>query len=250
MATEQNQDKEQAMQNDLEMLLKLQVIDYDLGELERSKEYLPDMMESLRKEIDDAQSLYNRTETELTELKVLQKNLELELSSKQVDLKRLQDQMMAIKTNKEYDALVSQIDNVKGAINEAETKLLDAIEKLEKLQVDIVEYRNKSLESGERNSKELLILQEKMDSVGTKIQIKESERNNISIRIPKRTLSIYDRVRKNRGGSVVVSVKKRACGACYKALPPHRIQELKRCDQLIICDNCGRMLIWQEGESE
>ena len=35
------------MNSDLELLLKLQVIDYDIGELERSKEYLPDMMENL-----------------------------------------------------------------------------------------------------------------------------------------------------------------------------------------------------------
>jgi predicted nucleic acid-binding Zn-ribbon protein len=250
MANDDNKDKGQTMQNDLEMLLKLQVIDYDLGELERSKEYLPDMMENLRKEIEDAKLHYERTEQELTDLKVTQKNLELDLSSKQSDLKRLQEQMMAIKTNKEYDALVAQIDSVKNGINENETSLLETIERIEKLQVDVVEFQKRFQEYGERNNRELQILQEKMDSVGTKIQIKESERNNISIRIPKRTLSIYDRVRKSRGGSVVVSVKKRACGACYKALPPHRIQELKRGDQLIICDNCGRMLIWQNGESE
>jgi predicted nucleic acid-binding Zn-ribbon protein len=250
MANDDNKDKGQTMQNDLEMLLKLQVIDYDLGELERSKEYLPDMMENLRKEIEDAKLHYERTEQELTDLKVTQKNLELDLSSKQSDLKRLQEQMMAIKTNKEYDALVAQIDSVKNGINENETSLLETIERIEKLQVDVVEFQKRFQEYGERNNRELQILQEKMDSVGTKIQIKESERNSISIRIPKRTLSIYDRVRKSRGGSVVVSVKKRACGACYKALPPHRIQELKRGDQLIICDNCGRMLIWQNGESE
>ncbi len=39
------------VRDDLELLLKLQVIDYDLGELERSKDYLPDMMENLKKKM-------------------------------------------------------------------------------------------------------------------------------------------------------------------------------------------------------
>ncbi len=238
------------MQSDLEMLLKLQVIDYDLGELERSKEYLPDMMDNLKREIEETENLFRNTEKELSDSQIMQKNLEIDVSAKQVELKKFQEQMMAIKTNKEYDALINQIDNVKAIINEKETSLIEVIERLEKLENDIKEFEKRSSETKERNTKELSILQEKMDSVGTKIQVKESERGNITIRIPKRTMSTYETVRKSRGGSVVVPVRKRACGACYKGLPPHRIQELKRGDQLIICDNCGRMLLWMNGESE
>lgn len=238
------------MLSDIELLLKLQVIDYDLGELERSKEYIPDMMENLKREIKESEDIFRKTEKELSESQVMQKNLELEISTRQVELKKLQTQMMSIKTNKEYDALISQIDNVKEAISERETQVLELIEKIEKLNGGIDDFRKKAKEVGEQNEKQLAILQEKMDSVGTKVSIKEDERHRIEVQVPKRTMSIYERVRKNRGGDVVVTVKKRACGSCYKALPPHRIQEIKRGDQIITCDNCGRMLIWHDGESE
>ena len=238
------------MQSDLEMLLKLQVIDYDLGELERSKEYLPDMMENLRREIDETELQHRNAEQEIKESRILQKSLELEIATKQAELKKLQEQMLAIKTNKEYDALVGQIDNVKGVINERESQLLETIEKMEKLESEIGELEKKASEIRERNLRELASLQDKMDSVGSKIQIKEGERSNITVRVPKRIMMVYERVRKVRGGTVVVPVRKRACGACYKALSPHRVQELKRNDQIIVCDNCGRLLIWQNGESE
>lgn len=238
------------MLNDLEMLLKLQVIDYDLGELERSKEYIPDMMENLRREIKEAEGIYRTTEKELAESNLTQKSLELEVSAKQEELKKLQALMMSIKTNREYDALISQIDTVKEAINEKETLILELIEKVEKLEGCIDSYRTKAKETKGLNEKQLAVLQEKMDSVGSKMDIKESERNNITVRVPRRTMSVYERVRKNRGGDVVVPVRKRACGACYKALPPHRIQEIKRSDQIVTCDNCGRMLIWQDGVSD
>jgi predicted nucleic acid-binding Zn-ribbon protein len=248
MAVEQHEDHK--MKSDLEMLLKLQVIDYDLGELERSKDYLPDMMDNLRREIKETEELYQRADKELSEARVLQKNLELEVATKQEELKKLQGQMMSIKTNREYDALISQIDTVKEAINEKETEILELIEKVENLESSIDDYKKKAEETQKQNEKQLAILQEKMDSVGSKIDAKLDERNNIIVRVPRQTMSVYERVRKNRGGDVVVPVRKRACGACYKALPPHMIQEIKRGDRLITCDNCGRMLIWVDGESE
>lgn len=235
---------------DLELLIKLQGIDYDLGELERSKEYIPDMMENLKHEISETTSLYEQTEKELGEAKIRMKNLELEIGQYQENLKKLQGQMMAIKTNKEYDALVSQIDAVKENTNEKETALLETIEKIEQLDKNIVDYKKKAEETRDQNAKQLAILQNKMDSVGSKIKGIEDERNRITVDVSRRTMSIYNRVRKVRGGTVVVPVRKRACGACYKALPPHRIQELKRADQLIACDNCGRLLYWDNDESE
>ena len=245
-----DQYKDSKIMNDLEMLLKLQVIDYDLGELERSKEYIPDMMENLRREITEAEESFKKTDTELSEAKVSQKKIELDLKDKQETLKKLQAQMMSIKTNKEYDALVGQIDTVKEAVSDDETKIIELIEKIEKLEVDIVDLSKRAEETKNQNEAQLEILQEKMDSVGTKVAEKADERQAIVKQVPKRTISVYERVRKNRGGDVVVMVRKRACGACYKALPPHKIQEIKRANQIITCDNCGRMLIWVNGQSE
>lgn len=239
-----------SMKEDLELLLKLQVLDYDRGELERSKEYIPDMMDNLKREITENEDNFSSNEKELSEATIVQKNLELEVSSLQDDLKKLKSQMMAIKTNKEYDALVSQIDAVKGSMNDKETTLLETIESVEMLEDGIGELRKKSVDTKKTNDDQLGILQEKMDSVGTKVKMKDDERQNITVRVPKRIMSIYERIRKSRGGSVVITVKKRACGACFKALPPHRIQELKRGDQMITCDNCGRLLFWQDGKSE
>lgn len=238
------------MKEDLELLMKMQGIDYDLGELERSKEYIPDMMDNLRRELQESEKLFRDTETELELSTVLQKNLELEVAALQENLKKLQSQMMAIKTNKEYDALVAQIDAVKESVGEKETKLLETIEKIESLSTNIDDYKKKAGDIEDQNKKQLDILQEKMDSVGEKIQKKENERQEIAVNVSKRTMSIYNRVRKVRGGMVVVPVRKRACGACYKALPPHLIQELKRGQKIIGCDNCGRLLIWQDGLSE
>ncbi len=71
------------------------------------------------------------------------KSLELEVATKQEELKKLQSQMMSIKTNKEYDALISQIDAVKEAIGGKETQALELIEKVEGIEGSIEDYKRK-----------------------------------------------------------------------------------------------------------
>ena len=237
------------MNSDLELLLKLQVIDYDIGELERSKEYLPDMMGNLKHEISDAQTKLDAVTSELEEAKIRQKNLELEVSSKEAELQKFQQQMMSIKTNKEYDALVGQIDSVKENISSSETELLELIDRIAELEKLMVEYREKVSHVEENNNKQLQILQDKIANIGNTMSGKMMNRTEVSSAIPKPILTIYERVRKGKGGTVVVVVKRRACGACYKALTPKKVQEIKKGDRIHTCDNCGRIMFWNNEDS-
>jgi predicted nucleic acid-binding Zn-ribbon protein len=244
-----NGPKEASMQSDLELLLKLQVIDYDLGELERSKEYLPDMMGNLHREIRETQGKLQETRELLQQAQLRQKNLELEIKTKESDLTRYQQQMMTIKTNKEYDALVAEIDSIKSTITTRETELLETIESIATLEKEIPGLQDKDSQIAENNSKQLAILQEKVDSIGAKVAEKETERQTVINSVSRPTLMIYERIRRGKGGSVVVVVKKRACSSCYKALTAKKVQEIKRNDRIETCDNCGCLLYWDEGES-
>ena len=241
--------KEDRMLQDLDKLLKLQVIDYDLGELERSKEYLPDMMDNLKREMTEAQIKFESSTSDLEDGKIRQKNLELEISTKEADLQKYQQQMMSIKTNKEYDALVSEIDNIKGNISNFETELLETIDLISSVEKNISEYDEKYNQVKDNNAKQLEILQQKIDSIGDKVSAKDAERNAVSSSIPRQLISIYDRVRRGKGGSAVVAVKKRACGACYKGQTPKKIQDIRKGDRIFTCDNCGRLLYWDDNES-
>ncbi len=234
------------MNGDLELLLKLQSIDYDLGELERSKEYIPDMMENLQREIKDSDAKLQEVTGALSTDRLEKKDAELQLQEKQEKLKVLQDRMMAIKTNKEYDALVSEIDQIKESISDLETRTLELMGEIEKYEKELDDLKAQTASITDINSGQLKSLQEQIDSVGSKILSKEKDRLDLVSKVNKRVIATYDRIRKGKGGAAVVAVKKRACGACYKALPPQRIQEIKLGERIITCDSCGRMLIWTD----
>lgn len=234
------------MNGDLELLLKLQNVDYDLGELERSKEYVPDMIENLRREIDETESQMENVKKQLSDARLEEKDVELNLKEKEEKLKKLQERMMAIKTNKEYDALIREIDQIKMDIGNLETRAVELMEIIETEGKDLEIITGKAESIRKTNGRQLSSLQEQIDSVGAKIDEKDKERKELASHVGKRAIATYERIRRGKGGAAVVAVRKRACGACYKALPPQRIQEIKLGEQIITCDSCGRMLVWTE----
>ncbi|HUU46705.1 MAG TPA: C4-type zinc ribbon domain-containing protein [Acidobacteriota bacterium] len=236
------------MSNNVELLLKLQGLDYQLDELERSKDYLPDMIKNLRDAVDQAGVELTEARDQLEATQLEHKRLELRVKEKNSELERLQKQMTAIKTNKEYDALSREIDHVRKEIGAAEDGIIQAMERTEELAKEIEDRKARREEIKETNGVQLASIQGEIDSVGEKIRIKEDERRNILVRLDDGMVSTYERVRRGKGGGAVVGVRKNACLGCFKTLPPQLVQEIRRGERLITCDSCGRILIWTNGD--
>lgn len=185
----------------------------------------------------------------MTEQTLLNKNLDIELATLNQELGKFQKQMREIKTNKEYDALTNEIVNRKLKISSTEEEILKVLTNIDDLKEKIKQYKQKLEEVEKNNTTQLTSLKKELSSIEDKIKIKKSERKNVTVRIDKRLLSTYERVKKGRGNQVVVTIKKRACGGCFKAIPPQKIQEIKEGDRIFTCDNCGRILIWTEESS-
>ena len=116
---------------------------------------------------------------------------------------------------------------------------------IEQLRSAVTELEEKNGRVQEENVVRLQDLQSQIDSVQGKVDEKEAHRDNLAAKVPKSVMSIYERIRKGRGGDVVVPLKRGACGECYKSQPPQKIQLIKRGDTIQTCASCGRILIWE-----
>jgi hypothetical protein len=238
------------MHPDIEQLMKLQEVDEQLLELERSKEYLPEIIENVKREVRDAESQAVTTRKKLEEARLKHRQLELDLQEAQEGLGRYERQMASIKTNKEYDALTTEIENTKERIGFIEDEIILTLNEIDELTTGLAEAEKRHELLAQSNKDQLENLQREMGAVEEKVKVKLDLRQNISVRVTKSTLSVYERVRRGRGSPVVVPVKKNACGACFKAQPPQRIQELRKGLTVITCDNCGRFLMLLNGDPE
>ena len=94
----------------------------------------------------------------------------------------------------------------------------------------------------------------KKDELGKIIAETEKEENAYEAKIEKarediedRLLYSYDRIRKNfRNGLAVVPVERDACGGCFNAIPPQKQSEIRQRKKVLVCENCGRILIDEE----
>lgn len=68
--------------------------------------------------------------------------------------------------------------------------------------------------------------------------------DNARSHVDERLLTSYDRIRKSyRNGLAVVPVERDSCGGCFHAIPPQRQSEIKLRKKVIVCENCGRILV-------
>jgi len=234
------------LQRDLELLLDLQEIDDQLGELERSKIYLPEMIQKLESELSNLSHEIDETKNRLQENITEQKSLELEIETDKEQLEKYQVQMRVIKTNKEYDALTAEIDSKKLEVAEKEERVLTLMSSTEECNTSLGEMDKLLSEVKDGNSEQLVLLNEESENLQAKISNRLEKRTIVAKDIKRQIIGLYERVRKGKGGLVVVPIRKRACGGCFKQIPPQRVQEIRRGDRIFSCDSCGRILIWSE----
>ncbi len=233
------------MREELKRLLQLQEMDDELSSLERAKVELPRKIEVLEERIKEANQRLDDRKVDLEELKRRKRHSEMELRDTEAGLKDLQAKVYEIKTNKEYDALQNEIASKKEKISNSEEEILTLMSQIEEMEEEIQklgeDFDSISQESGaelEAQKRDLATLEEK-------IAIKKGERKNIAVHISQKALATYERVSKGKNGLAVVRIRKGACGGCFKSLPPQNLQEIRRKDQLITCENCGRILVWE-----
>jgi len=230
------------MKNTLKFLIKLQEIDHQLFEIEEKKGSLPEKVEqlesqagSIKTELEDIRAALEENQKELS---VIKGNL-MDSTEK---VKKYQDQLYLVTTNREYDALTNEIETVKGNIVEMEERQLVLEEEIERLQEMINSSEEQSsafVEQLEANRDEL---KEKSELTDARQLELEAERKKIAGKIGERYLRKYNRILKARRRAVVAIVRS-ACSGCHKQLSPQIIYEIQQMDTFIECENCGRILV-------
>ena len=235
------------MKESLLKLLELQEIDKKIDDLRRSQTEYPGEITRLQQKLESAEKQLEETQGRAKELDKNRRFLERELETVNLDLKKHQDRLYEVKTNKEYDALQHEIEAMKSRIEDHETAILESIETSEdlkaKLSEDAVLYKEVEKERRSRIKE----LTSQLNSVEENVKAREEKRATLEVHVDRRPLSVYTRIRKVvRGGVAVVSVEKASCGGCFRKLSPQTRVEVRRQDQVIRCENCGRILVWKE----
>lgn len=237
------------MEQVLQHLAELQKVDSEIIKIESLRGDLPQQVEQLQAQLNAAESALSVTKEEYDACRKEKAELELTVNEANEKKEKYKGQLYEVKTNREYDAISMEIEAVDIRVGEAENRILELIDQEEALKEELEQKEEvfKTL-SAEFDTKkgDLLKLMAKTEKEELAFR---DQRDKILRHIDLRTTSTYNRIQK-KYGNAIVPVVRRACGGCYKALPPQRVLETRKKDKLILCEVCGRILVWDDEQSE
>ncbi len=229
--------------------MELQKIDLEIDTLRRSQEEFPGEIAGLQEKMGSAKKALEDRRDRITQMETNRRLMEGELEAINADLKKHQDRLYEVKSNREYDALQLEIETLRGRADENETSILEGIEQTDALKAGLEEEETAHKGQRKVGLSKVRELQGQLDSVEEEVRAWTEKRTVLEAKIERRALSIYNRIRKLlRGGLAVVQVEKGSCGGCFRLFPPQRRVEIRRQDQIIRCENCGRIVAWKDEE--
>jgi uncharacterized protein len=229
----------------LRTLIDLQVLDSRIAGFEAELARLPREIAAVHAAVDEAKKSVDGAKSRLDTARKNQRAKEQDLDDNRIKRQKFEGQLYQVKTNKEYSAVLAEIEEVKQEKARIEEEILNLMELQERLVVELkeAEQRFKTREAHGRG--EETALAEKLSGVETDLALVRSERGQLARELPVSVLADYDKLLHHRGGVAVVEVAKpNFCGGCRVTITPQRLQELRQQSSLIHCESCGRYLYW------
>ena len=234
--------------NSIQDLIELQKIDSQLAEIEELLGDLPIKVTELKNKEDSLTSDFERGKARLKEIALEQHKTEMNLAEFKEKIDKLKDQLFLVTNNKQYDALMLEIDHLKEDMDRSETTELEFLEEKDQL-AEQVKSQEKSLESLSKDlSSKRVRLEQALAASSSEKKDFESRREETAKNLSASVLARYNRILSAKNGLAVVSLEGRSCGGCGAALPPQLVAEVKTLMTIQNCSICTRFLFWEKPE--
>lgn len=243
------------MPRPLDALVSLNKTQVELAAAQTRLHGIPDWMKELHEE-------HSRRQAEIDEVAALRDSAaqerraaEGQLSEHQEKAKRYQEQLRQVSSEREYTALLKEIDTVKAQINESEQKILELIEKQDQAGKDHDELQEKFRDLHERYQAELAKWESEKPEVARTVEELTGRVEEIRETVPRPYQSLFDRLYERFEGQAVARIVRLEtrgtnamwhCEACSYSVRPQVVVDIRNDGTVVQCDACKRFLYLDE----
>ncbi len=236
------------MERELETLFEAQKIETMIMEGEQKLLQAPKKLRQMEDQLTEVRDKIEKEKEIVEELEKERRKKEKELEGEKEKIKKLEVKLYDVKTNKEYQALLKEIESAKEANDRTEEDVLVLMDKVEDLKKDYetsqVELKRLEKES-EIEKTEIQKETRSMDAVIAKLT---TERDNLLSIVSENLRTTYNILREKRGGIAVTNVRNGVCLGCNMNISPQLFIEVTKNKQLIQCPSCNRILFFREDD--
>jgi uncharacterized protein len=230
------------MHPDTHLVIQLQSLDQKIAALEKEVAALPKHIATIEKALESHNRKLEADRAALTANQKDRKRLEGEIQVHEQKISKLKEQMLGAKTNEQYKAFQHEIEYIQKEIRKSEDRILELMTESEPLDANV--------KKAEVALKEEKVVVEEEKSRARKrtaenqafLEQHRAQRAEVVAKLPKTTVTTYDRVRTKSGGIAIAEVINSRCHACQIAIRPQYLQDLRKGTELMRCEVCGRFL--------
>lgn len=229
---------------DLKSVIRLQDLDIRVEELTREISALPVHISAIEKKLESHQRKLEADRAALSANQKERKKAESDIQVQDQKISKLKGQMLEAKTNDVYRAFQSEIEFCEKEIRRLEDRILELMSESEPLERNVkaaevaLAEEKKQVEAEKQQARERTAADRKaLDEL-------QGERKALVGGISPNIYRNYERIRKGRRGIAVAEAVDGRCAACHMAMRLQFFQDLRKGDQVMLCESCGRILYY------
>jgi predicted nucleic acid-binding Zn-ribbon protein len=230
------------VQKQLQLLRDLQELDTDKKVVENERQSGLDEQQTFKAELDRLQAMVDSLAGEISILEDEKGELQSAMSLEQENIERSEGRLPQIKTQKEYVAVLKEVDTAKKLSKELQTNIEGKNEILSSLNADKAEKDDELSKSTAEADARCAEIDDALSSVNEKLAKMESQRNVLLEELPNSLRKRYELLMARRGGVAVVEAQGGACLGCHMHLPPQMFNSLFVTNEILSCPHCNRLL--------
>jgi uncharacterized protein len=230
------------MSPDLERLIRLQQLDNDVEARRKTLTDLPAVLQALDDRVSARQTTVNAVKERLAENQGSRRALEKELAVVQGRLTRFKDQLMEVKTNKEYVAMQHEIATAQDGVRGFEDQILELLVQADELDAELKRADAALADERKAVTAERAAREQDATRLGSEIEKLSAMRGQIVGEMSPEAVALFDFVSRQRQGRAIAEARDGHCSVCHVRLRPKLLNDVLRGDRLMQCESCNRIL--------
>ena len=233
-----------AVEDDIQLLIQIVKKDVDIQERRKFLETAPAKIKEIDFKIKRMEEDLLEVQEAVEKLNKERRHLEGEIDAQNAKLEKKRAESKDVNSNEAFRALNKEIDYLEKMIYKEEERVLEILEQ--------AESRKKELEAvteGVNSEKSTLStekagLEQEMAAFEEQLKVIEDEKVRILPHLSERIRNLYKRILNVKGDSGVANLVEDICQGCYSRIPPQKAHEVRKNNQIITCEVCGRILVY------
>jgi hypothetical protein len=229
---------------DFDLIIELQRLDTEIHNASLVLEGIPRLAQDVDKRIQATTKLVGDAKEKMAQNQKKRRDLENEVKDLKGQIGKYKRQLNEVKTNKEYTALLHEIEETQHKVDTLEEAIIAEMLAADDVEDEIKAALHRQGQEEEVLKKEKVVLDEKLRETEARFAALAKERETLLPRIPREQMKLYDAIFQKKGGTALSPVTGDFCAMCHMRVRPQMLNEIRDRTKVILCEACGRILYW------